>query len=93
MKDEQVFFTYDSELYGHLELSRPRHRVSCTIPRLALFAGGYELRIFLVVDGRSRSDYLDHAVEFQVDDAHFFPTGKTPKEKVGVLVDQAWRIE
>ncbi len=39
------------------------------------------------------SDYLEHAVGFQVDDPHFFPIGKTPKEKVGVLVDQAWRIE
>ena len=46
----------------------------------------------LMVDGRC-SDYLDDAVEFQVDDSHFFPTGKAPKEKVGVLVDQAWRIE
>jgi hypothetical protein len=45
------------------------------IPRLPLFAGRYEVRVFLM------------------DDANFFPTGKTPKEKVGVLVDQAWRIE
>ena len=92
MKDEEVFFTGNSVLYGHLKLSRPRHRVSCTIPRLPLFAGRYELRVFLTVDGR-HSDYLEHAVEFQVDDAHFFPTGKTPMEKMGILVDQAWRIE
>jgi lipopolysaccharide transport system ATP-binding protein len=92
MKGEEVFFTGNSELYGHLELTRLRHRVSCTIPRLPLFAGRYELRVFLMVDGR-RSDYLEHAVEFEVDDARFFPTGKTPVEKVGVLVDQAWRIE
>lgn len=45
-----------------------------------------------MADGR-RSDYLGHAVEFQMDDAHFFPIGKTLREKVGVLVDQAWRIE
>jgi lipopolysaccharide transport system ATP-binding protein len=92
MKDEEVFFTGNSVLYEYLELSQPRHRVSCTIPRLPLFAGRYELRVFLMVDGR-RSDYLEHAVEFQVDDAHFFPTGKTPMEKDGVLVDQTWCIE
>jgi lipopolysaccharide transport system ATP-binding protein len=92
MKDQEFFFTGNSVLYGHLELSRPRHRASCTVPRLPLFAGRYELRVMLMVDGRC-SDYLDHAVEFQVEDAHFFPTGNTPKEKVGVLVDQAWRIE
>ena len=92
MKDEQVMFTGNSELYGWLELSAAEHRVSCTIPRLPLFSGRYQVRIFVMVDGR-RSDYLEDALEFQVDDAHFFPSGMTPKEKVGVLIDQSWRIE
>jgi hypothetical protein len=30
---------------------------------------------------------------FLMDDAHFFPTGKTPQRKVSVLVDQGRRIE
>ena len=92
MKDEEVVFTGSSELYGSLELSQPHHSVRCSVPRLPLFAGRYQLRIFIMVDGR-RSDYLEHATEFDVDDAHFFPTGKTPKEKDGVLVDQTWRIQ
>ncbi len=92
MKDEQVMFTGNSELYGWLELSAPEHRVSCTIPRLPLFSGRYQVRIFVMVDGR-RSDYLEDALEFHVDDAHFFPSGMTPREKVGVLVDQTWRVE
>ncbi len=92
MRDEEVFFTGNSELYGPLELSRPHHRVTCTIPRLPLFAGRYEVRIFLMVDGR-RSDYLEHALAFQVDDAPFFPGGRTPTEKDGVLVDQIWLVE
>ena len=91
MRDEEVLFTANSELYGPLELTESEHRVSCTIPRLPLFAGRYQIRIFTMADGR-RSDYLEHALEFQVEDAHFFPTGKAPKEKEGILVDQTWRL-
>ena len=92
MKNEQVIFTGNSQLYGPLELSRLDHRVRCSVPRLPLFAGRYYLRVFIMVDGR-RSDYVEHAVIFEVDDAHFFPSGKTPVEKEGVLVDQAWQVD
>jgi lipopolysaccharide transport system ATP-binding protein len=92
LKDEEVMFTGNSELFGWLTLDAREHRVSCTVPRLPLFSGRYHLNIFVMVDGR-RSDYLEHALEFQVDDAHFFPSGKTPTEKVGTLVDQSWRID
>ena len=91
MRDDEVLFTGNSEMYGHLRLEKPSHTVSCTIPRLPLFAGRYELRVFVMVDGR-RSDYVEHAAEFQVDDARFFHSGKTPAEKAGVLVDQTWRV-
>lgn len=92
MRDEEVAFTGNSELMGWLTLEASEHRVSCTVPRLPLFGGRYELRIFVMVDGR-RSDYLEHAAEFHVEDGHFFPTGKTPREKEGILVDQRWRVE
>lgn len=92
MKDEEVLFTAHNELQGRFSLRAPVHRVSCTIPRLPLFAGTYQVRIFLMVDGR-RADYLEHALEFQVDDADFFQSGTTPVEKMGVLVDQTWAIQ
>jgi lipopolysaccharide transport system ATP-binding protein len=92
MKDEEVLFTAHNELQERFSLRAPVHRVSCAIPRLPLFAGIYQVRIFLMVDGR-RADYLEHALEFQVDDADFFQSGKTPVEKMGVLVDQTWAIE
>ncbi len=92
MKDEEVLFTAHNELQEHFSLRASVHRVSCTIPRLPLFAGKYQVRIFLMVDGR-RADYLEHAREFQVDDADFFQSGKTPVEKMGLLVDQTWVMQ
>lgn len=92
MKDEEVLFTAHNELQERFSLRAPVHRVSCTIPCLPLFAGKYQVRIFLMVDGR-RADYLEHALEFQVDDADFFQSGKTPMEKMGVLVSQTWAIQ
>jgi len=92
IKDEEVLFTAHNELQECFSLRAEAHRVSCIIPRLPLFAGKYQARIFLMVDDR-RADYLEHALEFEVDDADFFQSGKTPVEKMGVLVDQTWAIQ
>ena len=89
-KDDDVIFTGNSSLQGPLDLAGSAHVVSCVIPRLPLFAGRYELRLFAMVDGR-RADYLEHALEFHVDDAHFLYR-QDPRRKGGVLVDQSWRI-
>jgi len=84
--DEEVFFTGNSEL-DHQEdaqlVPAGRQWESRDGARYPL-AGPVQLEVPV-------ADYFDHAVGLQVDDLHFFPTGKTPKEKVGVLVDQSWQ--
>lgn len=90
MKDFEVFFTGNSQLFQNLDLATQDCKVSCKIPRLPLFTGSYQIRIFTMVDGR-RSDYLENALEFQVEDNQFFASGQTPTEKDGILIDQLWK--
>jgi lipopolysaccharide transport system ATP-binding protein len=91
LRSDEVLCTAHNELQERFSLRDETHDISCTIPRLPLFSGEYEIRTCLMADGR-RADLLEHALVFHVEDVDFFRSGKTPMEKVGMLVDQTWKV-
>jgi len=65
----------------------------CTLPRLPLLPGQYDLAVSVLVD-RNLADKLVNACQISVLDSDFFHTGRLQQNNYGdVLVDYAWHHE
>ena len=64
----------------------------CMIPRLPLSPGLYYLDVSLDASGQ-RLDFIERAIQFQVEGGDFFETGRLPNRRWGALVlDHKWHV-
>jgi lipopolysaccharide transport system ATP-binding protein len=69
-----------------------RGRMVCTIPRLPLAPGQYDLNLHCVVNG-VLADWVQRAARLSVAEGDFFGTGRLPPASHGgVLVPQRWSV-
>ena len=70
-----------------------RGRLICTLPKLPLQPGNYEIDVSVFV-GREMTDKVMKAGSLTVVDGDYFPTGRLPHPYAGdLLVPFAWRLE
>jgi lipopolysaccharide transport system ATP-binding protein len=90
---EEPIFLCSTEILGE-EFERAPRRGSfvCTIPRLPLLPGRYNLNILAREHG-AIADYVQSAASFDVAPGDFFGSGRLPPETHGrVVVDHSWAV-
>ncbi len=65
--------------------------LECEIPKFPLGEGHFILNASLNINNQ-KSDFLQHAAEFEVLPGDFYATGKLPGSSNGVLVNYHWRL-
>jgi lipopolysaccharide transport system ATP-binding protein len=88
---ENIFCCWSDLIDANFNNLPPTGKLNCDIPKIPLTAGKYYLSFNLVVD-RVTTDRMPQAIEINVFDGNFFPTGKVPPRKLGVFyIEHDWK--
>ena len=88
----RIAFLQTALQHGAIDKLPPQGSVACSLARLPLAPGRYELS-FGVSTLSEQLDFVERCVELEVQPGDFYGTGRLPKENQGLLlVDAHWSL-